>query len=89
MLVLGCAYEDMTTNAGFCAERGRVGAGECTWLYRVLHNSITYYTSCISCVEGGRIRQVDIAAAQQLLVPRWLISHIIQEYPPGIHMYFS
>lgn len=71
----------MTTNAGFCAKRGRVGAGECTRLYRILHNSITYYTSCISCVKVGRVGQVDIAATQQLLVSGRPISRILQETP--------
>jgi len=61
--VISAAY------ARFGTQRPSVSTGESAWLDRVLDDCVTYNACCIPCIEVACIREVDVVASEQLLVP--------------------
>lgn len=69
------ARSSSATYARLGTQRPRVCTGEFAWLNRVLYNRVTYDASCISSIDIGSIREVNVVAAQELLISVALVKN--------------
>lgn len=63
-----------STHARFGTQRTCLSAGQRTGFDGVLNNGIAQHTRRVPGVQAGGVGQVDLVAAEQLLVPRATVS---------------